>query len=171
LGGGEEEGEKEQSWLYVWRKHTHTSSIDISVITYICTGKDQTLTAALVCQHQCSVSPSLSRMDAWQAKHTQTSIIVYRPFHHSLTHSMSSVPPVLCPQVFWGLDKKLAQRKHFPAVNWLISYSKYTKALEPFYDTFDSEFLALRTIFRWSQRAWFFGGGVGVLRVVCVGGE
>jgi V-type H+-transporting ATPase subunit A len=51
-------------------------------------------------------------------------------------------------QVFWGLDKKLAQRKHFPAVNWLISYSKYTKALEPFYDTFDSEFLALRTIFR-----------------------
>ncbi len=32
------------------------------------------------------------------------------------------------PQVFWGLDKKLAQRKHFPSVNWLISYSKYTKA-------------------------------------------
>ncbi|WIA12406.1 hypothetical protein OEZ85_012450 [Tetradesmus obliquus] len=51
-------------------------------------------------------------------------------------------------QVFWGLDKKLAQRKHFPSVNWLISYSKYTKALEPFYDTFDSEFLSLRTIFR-----------------------
>lgn len=50
--------------------------------------------------------------------------------------------------MFWGLDKKLAQRKHFPAVNWLISYSKYTKALEPFYDTFDGEFLALRTIFR-----------------------
>ncbi|KAL8046595.1 hypothetical protein ABFX02_08G187100 [Erythranthe guttata] len=29
-------------------------------------------------------------------------------------------------QVFWGLDKKLAQRKHFPSVNWLISYSKYS---------------------------------------------
>ena len=29
-----------------------------------------------------------------------------------------------CQQVFWGLDKKLAQRKHFPSVNWLISYSK-----------------------------------------------
>jgi V-type H+-transporting ATPase subunit A len=28
-------------------------------------------------------------------------------------------------QVFWGLDKKLAQRKHFPSVNWSISYSKY----------------------------------------------
>lgn len=30
-------------------------------------------------------------------------------------------------QVFWGLDKKLAQRKHFPSVNWLQSYSKYEK--------------------------------------------
>lgn len=29
-------------------------------------------------------------------------------------------------KVFWGLDKKLAQRKHFPSVNWLISYSKYS---------------------------------------------
>lgn len=34
-------------------------------------------------------------------------------------------------QVFWGLDKKLAQRKHFPSVNWLISYSKYTKVSTP----------------------------------------
>ena len=41
-------------------------------------------------------------------------------------------------------DKKLAQRKHFPSVNWGISYSKYDKALEPFYDAFDSEFASLR---------------------------
>ena len=47
-------------------------------------------------------------------------------------------------QVFWGLDKKLAQRKHFPSVNWLISYSKYATALEPFYDSFDPEFLGAR---------------------------
>lgn len=47
-------------------------------------------------------------------------------------------------QVFWGLDKKLAQRKHFPSVNWLISYSKYTKGLEPFYDSFDPEFVETR---------------------------
>jgi V-type H+-transporting ATPase subunit A len=47
-------------------------------------------------------------------------------------------------QVFWGLDKKLAQRKHFPSVNWLISYSKYDKALEPFYDQFDPEFISIR---------------------------
>eukprot|EP01064_Diplonema_japonicum_P034191 TRINITY_DN700_c1_g1_i1.p1 TRINITY_DN700_c1_g1~~TRINITY_DN700_c1_g1_i1.p1 ORF type:complete len:705 (+),score=236.41 TRINITY_DN700_c1_g1_i1:62-2116(+) len=36
-------------------------------------------------------------------------------------------------QVFWGLDKKLAQRKHFPSVNWSLSYSKYTQALEAYY--------------------------------------
>ena len=47
-------------------------------------------------------------------------------------------------QVFWGLDKKLAQRKHFPSVNWLISYSKYTKGLEAFYDKFDPDFVSVR---------------------------
>mmetsp|Transcript_6832 Transcript_6832/g.16524 ORF Transcript_6832/g.16524 Transcript_6832/m.16524 type:complete len:607 (+) Transcript_6832:111-1931(+) len=47
-------------------------------------------------------------------------------------------------QVFWGLDKKLAQRKHFPSVNWLISYSKYAKALEAFYDREYPEFAALQ---------------------------
>jgi len=47
-------------------------------------------------------------------------------------------------QVFWGLDKKLAQRKHFPSVNWNISFSKYTRALESFFDAYDSEFIYLR---------------------------
>jgi len=51
-------------------------------------------------------------------------------------------------QVFWGLDKKLAQRKHFPSVNWLLSYSKYNKSLQGFYDSFDSEFVELQTKFR-----------------------
>jgi V-type H+-transporting ATPase subunit A len=48
-------------------------------------------------------------------------------------------------QVFWGLDKKLAQRKHFPSVNWLQSYSKYLMPLAAFYEEFDPEFVALRT--------------------------
>jgi V-type H+-transporting ATPase subunit A len=48
-------------------------------------------------------------------------------------------------QVFWGLDKKLAQRKHFPSVNWLQSYSKYLKALDPHYEARDPEFVNLRT--------------------------
>lgn len=48
-------------------------------------------------------------------------------------------------QVFWGLDKKLAQRKHFPSINWLISYSKYMRALDDFYDKNFPEFVTLRT--------------------------
>lgn len=36
--------------------------------------------------------------------------------------------------MFWGLDKKLAQRKHFPSLNWLISYTKYMRVLEPFFN-------------------------------------
>jgi len=39
-------------------------------------------------------------------------------------------------QVFWGLDKKLAQRKHFPSVNWLTSYSNYDRALEPHFEKY-----------------------------------
>ena len=47
-------------------------------------------------------------------------------------------------QVFWGLDKKLAQRKHFPSVNWSLSYSKYLKVLEQFYESTEPDFIALR---------------------------
>jgi vacuolar-type H+-ATPase catalytic subunit A/Vma1 len=36
-------------------------------------------------------------------------------------------------QVFWGLDKSLAQKKHFPSVNTSQSYSKYTAALDRYY--------------------------------------
>jgi len=38
----------------------------------------------------------------------------------------------------------LAQRKHFPSINWLISYSKYTRALDDFYEKNYSEFVPLR---------------------------
>lgn len=51
-------------------------------------------------------------------------------------------------QVFWGLDKKLAQRKHFPSVNWLISYSKYEKHLQKFYEKEYPEFIATRVKMR-----------------------
>ena len=36
-------------------------------------------------------------------------------------------------KVFWALDSKLAQRRHFPAINWLTSYSLYNKSLEEWY--------------------------------------
>merc|ERR1719197_1529954 len=38
-------------------------------------------------------------------------------------------------QVFWGLSKKLAQRKHFPSIDWTISFSKYVTILCPFFET------------------------------------
>lgn len=47
-------------------------------------------------------------------------------------------------QVFWGLDKKLAQRKHFPSINTSLSYSKYTTTLDPFYQENNPEFPRLR---------------------------
>jgi V/A-type H+-transporting ATPase subunit A len=33
-------------------------------------------------------------------------------------------------KVFWGLDARLAYERHYPAINWLISYSLYIEALE-----------------------------------------
>ena len=48
-------------------------------------------------------------------------------------------------QVFWGLDKKLAQRKHFPSVNWMSSYTKYTRVLEPFLNNnYDEQYSFLK---------------------------
>jgi len=37
-------------------------------------------------------------------------------------------------KVFWALDAKLSQRRHFPAINWLNSYSLYLEALHDHYD-------------------------------------
>ncbi|HLC50369.1 MAG TPA: V-type ATP synthase subunit A [Candidatus Nanoarchaeia archaeon] len=34
---------------------------------------------------------------------------------------------------FWALDAKLAQRRHFPSINWLTSYSLYLGTLEPWF--------------------------------------
>lgn len=39
----------------------------------------------------------------------------------------------------------MAQRKHFPSVNWLMSYSKYMRVLDEFYDKDYPEFVPLRT--------------------------
>jgi V/A-type H+/Na+-transporting ATPase subunit A len=36
-------------------------------------------------------------------------------------------------RVFWALDSKLRERRHFPAINWLTSYSLYTGALDPWF--------------------------------------
>ena len=36
-------------------------------------------------------------------------------------------------KVFWSLDTDLASRRHFPAINWLTSYSLYTDSLDDWY--------------------------------------
>ncbi len=37
-------------------------------------------------------------------------------------------------KVFWGLDDQLAFQRHFPAINWLTSYSLYLDVTDPWYD-------------------------------------
>ena len=36
-------------------------------------------------------------------------------------------------KVFWALDFALAHRRHFPAINWFMSYSEYIPMLEPWF--------------------------------------
>jgi V/A-type H+-transporting ATPase subunit A len=49
-------------------------------------------------------------------------------------------------KVFWALDSDLAQRRHFPAINWLRSYSLYLENLaEWFRKHIDPEWDKLRT--------------------------
>lgn len=38
-------------------------------------------------------------------------------------------------KVFWGLDSSLAYRRHFPAINWLTSYSLYADRMKDWYST------------------------------------
>ncbi|MDO5549650.1 MAG: V-type ATP synthase subunit A [Lachnospiraceae bacterium] len=46
---------------------------------------------------------------------------------------------------FWGLDKSLAYARHFPAINWLTSYSEYLTDLAPWYtDHVDKKFVDYR---------------------------
>ena len=48
-------------------------------------------------------------------------------------------------KVFWGLDADLAYQRHFPAINWLTSYSLYLDALEPWFNEHvDAEWMATR---------------------------
>jgi V/A-type H+-transporting ATPase subunit A len=49
-------------------------------------------------------------------------------------------------KVFWGLSSSLAYRRHFPAIDWLISYSLYADKMSEWYDKeIGSEFLKYRS--------------------------
>ena len=37
-------------------------------------------------------------------------------------------------KVFWGLDANLAYKRHFPAINWLTSYSLYIDTMEKWFN-------------------------------------
>ena len=48
-------------------------------------------------------------------------------------------------KVFWGLSAQLAYRRHFPAIDWLISYSLYAERMADWYtQNVGEEFMALR---------------------------
>jgi len=46
------------------------------------------------------------------------------------------------------LDKKLAQRKHFPSVNWSISFSNYDRILEEYYSERDPNFMRYQNVLK-----------------------
>ena len=49
-------------------------------------------------------------------------------------------------KVFWALDSSLAYKRHFPAINWLTSYSLYLDSLKPWFDeNLGEDFLQHRT--------------------------
>ena len=45
---------------------------------------------------------------------------------------------------FWALDKALAYARHYPAINWNMSYSEYMDDLSDFYETVSPDFLSYR---------------------------
>jgi V/A-type H+-transporting ATPase subunit A len=48
-------------------------------------------------------------------------------------------------KVFWALDDRLANMRHFPAINWLLSYSLYTENIKKFWsDQVAEDFVSLR---------------------------
>ena len=49
-------------------------------------------------------------------------------------------------KVFWALDSSLAYARHFPAINWLTSYSLYLDSLAPWYtEQFGEAYMQNRT--------------------------
>lgn len=49
-------------------------------------------------------------------------------------------------KVFWALDSNLAYQRHFPAINWLVSYSLYNDGLKEFWkDTLGEDWIEIKT--------------------------
>jgi len=46
---------------------------------------------------------------------------------------------------FWALDRQLADARHYPAINWLTSYSQYLEDVEPWWNETDPDWSGLRS--------------------------
>jgi V/A-type H+-transporting ATPase subunit A len=50
-------------------------------------------------------------------------------------------------KVFWGLSSSLAYKRHFPAIDWLVSYSLYADNMSEWYrDNVAGDFVKYRTL-------------------------
>ena len=45
---------------------------------------------------------------------------------------------------FWGLDRELANSRHYPAISWISSYSEYASEVEEWWNSFDSDWQSVR---------------------------
>jgi len=53
-------------------------------------------------------------------------------------------------KVFWSLDAELAYQRHFPAINWLRSYSLYLDNLDDYYkERLGEEWIEMRNLAMW----------------------
>ncbi|MEA1993107.1 MAG: V-type ATP synthase subunit A [Euryarchaeota archaeon] len=48
-------------------------------------------------------------------------------------------------KVFWALDRELKDRRHFPAINWLTSYSLYLEDVKGWWKEVSEDWVSLRT--------------------------
>jgi len=48
-------------------------------------------------------------------------------------------------KVFWALDRELKDRRHFPAINWLTSYSLYLNDVKDWWSNISEDWFSLRT--------------------------
>ena len=63
---------------------------------------------------------------------------------------------------FWGLDKNLAYARHFPAIQWLTSYSEYLHELAPWYNEMvDKRFVDYR-----NQLVYLLGREASLMEIV-----
>lgn len=45
---------------------------------------------------------------------------------------------------FWGLDRELANSRHYPAISWTTSYSEYAEQIKEWWNAFDEEWARIR---------------------------